>query len=254
MEIHELNTKAITDPAYIAADDGTDTYKMDLKNLLTQAETAATNYTDAALVSAKNYSDGKLASAVTDLEAEIGAATTIPFYETNSNADSALKTFKGEPTLTTGQFLAVKFNNGNTSDSLYFNTRMAHSTGGYRAYFMGSTDAPTFDANTVLFFYFAPTPEGEYVPRYYYLGYWSTSGGGGGGGAEPYTSNPEALGTASPGTSAKYSRGDHVHPKPSAADLGVIAAPSTASSGDFLTYNGSAWVATSLSTWSGGNY
>ena len=49
------------------------------------------------------------------------------------------------------------------------------------AYFMGSTDAPTFDANTVLLFYFAPAPQGEYVPRYYYLGCWSTSGGGGGG-------------------------------------------------------------------------
>lgn len=244
MEIHELNTKSITDPAYIAADDGTDTYKMDLKNLLTQAETAATNYTDAALVSAKNYSDGKLASAVTDLEAEIGAATTIPFYETNSNADSALKTFKGEPTLTTGQFLAVKFNNGNTSDSLYFNTRMAHSTGGYRAYFMGSTDAPTFDANTVLFFYFAPTPEGEYVPRYYYLGYWSTSGGGGGGGTSDYTdlSNKPQINSVT------------LSGNKSLADIGAIALPSSASSGDFLTYNGSTWVATSLSTWQGGSY
>lgn len=49
-------------------------------------------------------------------------------------------------------------------------------------------------------------------------------GGGGGGSVSPYTSNPAALGTASPGSSANYSRGDHVHPKPSAADLGVVAA------------------------------
>ena len=40
---------------------------------------------------------------------------------------------------------------------------------------------------------------------------------------EAYTSNPAALGTASPGSSTKYAKGDHVHPKPSAADLGVLA-------------------------------
>lgn len=45
--------------------------------------------------------------------------------------------------------------------------------------------------------------------------------GGGGGSVSPYTSNPAALGTASPGSSDNYARGDHVHPKPSAADLGI---------------------------------
>ena len=45
--------------------------------------------------------------------------------------------------------------------------------------------------------------------------------GGGGSGPSPYTSNPAALGTASPGSSADYARGDHVHPKPSAADIGA---------------------------------
>lgn len=44
---------------------------------------------------------------------------------------------------------------------------------------------------------------------------------GGGGSISPYTSNPAALGTASPGSSNDYARGDHVHPKPSAADLGI---------------------------------
>lgn len=37
----------------------------------------------------------------------------------------------------------------------------------------------------------------------------------------PYTSNPAALGTADPGSSANYARGDHVHPKPTASDLGI---------------------------------
>ena len=42
-------------------------------------------------------------------------------------------------------------------------------------------------------------------------------GGGGGEGPSPYTSNPAPLGTASPGTASKYSRGDHVHPLPAVA-------------------------------------
>ena len=54
----------------------------------------------------------------------------------------------------------------------------------------------------------------------------------GGSSVQPYTSNPAAPGTASPGSSDKYARGDHVHPAqtiPSAqssgtpADLGVAA-------------------------------
>lgn len=83
------------------------------------------------------------------------------------------------------------------------------------------------------------------------------SGGGGGGGGEgpsPYTSNPSALGTANPGSSTKYSKGDHVHPMPSASDVGAIVAPSSPATGAFLVWSGSAWVAQTLSTWSGGNY
>lgn len=55
-------------------------------------------------------------------------------------------------------------------------------------------------------------------------GAWVAKPGGGGGGPSPYTSNPAALGTASPGSSSNYARGDHVHPKPSASDLGAVAA------------------------------
>lgn len=69
-----------------------------------------------------------------------------------------------------------------------------------------------------------------------------------------YTSTPSALGTASAGSSDAYSRGDHVHAMPSASDVGAIAAPASPSSGQFLVYNGSAWVAQSLSTWQGGSY
>ena len=77
---------------------------------------------------------------------------------------------------------------------------------------------------------------------------------GGGGGPSPYTSNPAALGTASPGVSDNYSRGDHVHPKPSAADLGVIAAPASPAVGDFLVYTAGGWDAVTMAEWQGGNY
>lgn len=85
---------------------------------------------------------------------------------------------------------------------------------------------------------------------------WADESGGGGGGSSvsPYTSNPAALGIASPGLSDDYARGDHVHPKPSAADVGAIAAPSSPTTGAFLVWNGSAWVAQTLSAWSGGSY
>lgn len=69
-----------------------------------------------------------------------------------------------------------------------------------------------------------------------------------------YTSTPAALGTASAGSSANYSRGDHVHAMPTAANVGAIAAPSSPATGAFLVYNGSAWVAQTLSTWQGGSY
>lgn len=49
------------------------------------------------------------------------------------------------------------------------------------------------------------------------------SSGGGGSSVEPYTSNPAALGAASPGSSDKYARGDHVHAKPTytKSDVGL---------------------------------
>lgn len=79
-------------------------------------------------------------------------------------------------------------------------------------------------------------------------------GGGGGGSVSPYTSNPAALGTASPGSVNKYSRGDHVHPLPTASAIGAISAPSSPATGAFLVWDGSAWVAQTLSTWQGGSY
>lgn len=43
-------------------------------------------------------------------------------------------------------------------------------------------------------------------------------------------------------------------PSYSAAEVGAIAAPSSPATGAFLVWNGSAWVAQTLSTWQGGSY
>lgn len=60
--------------------------------------------------------------------------------------------------------------------------------------------------------------------------------------------------SAAVGSSSKYAKEDHVHKKPSAADVGAIPAPSSPSSGQFLVYNGSAWVAQTLSAWQASSY
>lgn len=41
MEIHDLNTKALTDPAYVAFDDGTDTYKVEFNDTVESAAQSA---------------------------------------------------------------------------------------------------------------------------------------------------------------------------------------------------------------------
>lgn len=41
---------------------------------------------------------------------------------------------------------------------------------------------------------------------------------------------------------------------PTAADVGAIPVPTSATAGQFLVYNGTAWVAQTLATWQGGNY
>ena len=58
-----------------------------------------------------------------------------------------------------------------------------------------------------------------------------------------YDTAAQALGTASAGTSTSWARGDHIHPMPSASDVGAVIAPASASSDNVLAYNGSAWVA-----------
>lgn len=64
------------------------------------------------------------------------------------------------------------------------------------------------------------------------------------------TTTPKAFGTASAGSEAGYSRGDHVHPKPSPADIGAAAASHshTAAQVGALASNGKAATAGTADT------
>lgn len=53
-------------------------------------------------------------------------------------------------------------------------------------------------------------------------------------GVDYFSGNPSALGTASPGTANGLARGDHVHPMPSASDIGALAAGGTAANASKL--------------------
>lgn len=81
-------------------------------------------------------------------------------------------------------------------------------------------------------------------------------GGGGGGSADPYTSTPAPLGTASAGASDDYARGDHVHAMPSASDVGAVAsAQGVSHAGEFLIVGSDGNVTTkTMTAWQGGSY
>lgn len=69
------------------------------------------------------------------------------------------------------------------------------------------------------------------------------------------TSAPADLGaSAAVGNGTTWARSNHVHKRPTAAEVGAITAPSSPATGAFLVYNGSAWVAQTLATWQGGSY
>lgn len=80
--------------------------------------------------------------------------------------------------------------------------------------------------------------------------------GGGGSSVDPYDSNPAALGTAAPGSSDKYARGDHVHPKPSASDVGAVAvAQGVGHAGEFCVVGSDGNITTiTMTAWQGGSY
>lgn len=61
MQIHELNTKALTDPAYVAFDDGTDTYKADFKEVIDDAVADAFSSADVS-GGVVNYTSGDSSS------------------------------------------------------------------------------------------------------------------------------------------------------------------------------------------------
>jgi hypothetical protein len=69
------------------------------------------------------------------------------------------------------------------------------------------------------------------------------------------TTAPANLGaSAAVGNGTTWARSNHVHKRPTAAEIGAIAAPPSPASGAFLVYNGTAWVAQTLATWQASSY
>ena len=85
------------------------------------------------------------------------------------------------------------------------------------------------------------------------------------------TATPSDLGTAAVGTSTKYAKEDHVHKLPTASDIGagtyskpsggipasdlaldVVTIPTTPTTGQYLKWNGTAWIADDLPIYNGG--
>jgi len=88
MNIHELNTKAITNPAYVALDDGSDTYKLDLNAKLSTMQSSisgaesdiATAQADITLLQTNmGQAQGAISSAqgeIKDLQSDLNALST----------------------------------------------------------------------------------------------------------------------------------------------------------------------------------
>ena len=105
--------------------------------------------------------------------------------------------------------------------------------------------------------------EGRYTQGHLY--YWNgsawTDGGAYGGGGGSSITVDSALSSTSENPvqnkviyTALQSKANSSDVPSTAADVGAIAAPSSPASGAFLVYNGTAWVAQTLSTWSATTY
>ena len=87
MQIHELNTKALTDPAYVAFDDGDDTYKADFKDIIDDAVAAAfsaadvsdgvVNYTSGDATSPSAWTDVNVLASVSTLAVLLNKISTM---------------------------------------------------------------------------------------------------------------------------------------------------------------------------------
>lgn len=188
MEIHELNTKALTDPGYVAVDDGTDTYKADLNNLLTQNLGAAETY-------AENYADSAISTAYASLSALISANTSdITALKTNpkiwyGSSDTAASTDEKVFSIANyapkeGDYLVARLRYGNTNTLMQF---AINSEATSKPNFADLTDAPDIDEYSLLLFHIRTLSGGGITYYVYdYVG-MASSGGGGGGGTSSYS-------------------------------------------------------------------
>lgn len=137
MNIHELNTKAITNPAYVALDDGSDTYKLDLNAKLSTMQGS---------ISGAESNISTLQDDVEDLQEN----PVIYHGECSTSASNTTKTvsvigFDGKE----GDLLVVRFINGNTATSFQMNVS---STGARNTLFFNGTSALEITPNSEILF------------------------------------------------------------------------------------------------------
>lgn len=96
MEIHDLNTKPMTDPAWVALDDGTDTYKADFSTIIDAAVAEAFSAADVS-GGVVNYTSGDASSptAWTDVDVLTTGSTLATLLNRISTMIKNIRYFRG---------------------------------------------------------------------------------------------------------------------------------------------------------------
>lgn len=231
MEIHELNTKALSSPAYVAADDGDDTYKFDFNAVKTQTDSQIAG----------------LNTSVTGLESDVSGLEDRPkiWYGTSvtTSSDVVKEVTCADFVLKNGDYLVVLFSQDNNVDTPKLNV---NSTGAY--YVVNGIHGRPFNFDAGTSFMFRIRYQSN-VNEWYFDNIGAYNGSGTSfqagtieqletgtdvsnrvwkpktlhdyvadavvvsGGAAPSTAIPSMDGTGYAGTSNLFARGDHRHPK-----------------------------------------
>ena len=191
----------------------------------------------------------------------------IPYLTCATAAATAAKTTTlvsgtfTEADLVAGAQVLVKFTyaNGKANPTLSVNGTTAKTIYRYGTTAPSTSNNSSWNAGSVVLF----TYDGSYWQMTGYLNTTYseiseaniTNGTGSSTGLASGRRIKKAVETFAPVTSVNSQTGAVTLTIPSTAgDVGAIASPASPTTGDFLVYDGAAWVAQSLSTWQGGNY
>lgn len=155
MEIHELNTSTLTAPAFMALDNGVDSYKLDFNALYTPLNARLT--------------------AAEETISELGGSPVICYGVCASPAANSGKVITSDDFTGDGNdYIVIKFTNGNTASQFQMNIA---GMGLMYTKFNGSNSAPMLDAGSVLLFRIVDTqnPNNFDEREYHFVGYYPKS-------------------------------------------------------------------------------